>query len=246
MRRLRYALACARLAAVSVGLAACGGSEQPPAAPGILKGERRDTRIVHEPCDAETGDAEPQDVNGDGRADITIVRSGGTELCRFLDLNFDGVVDVWVYKDPSGAVRRRESDFDRDGVVDEIALLRSGQLMEKHRATSLSGALDTWNYFEGGRLVRTVRDSDGDSVIDQWWEYDANKPDCPLVHSDVDHDGLPDPGASVDLCSAEGLAPQSDEEPADDSESRIPEPDRAPVEIDPETGKPKEAEDADP
>ncbi|HYJ10175.1 MAG TPA: hypothetical protein VEX18_14230, partial [Polyangiaceae bacterium] len=34
----------------------------------------RDTKIVHEECDLASGSAEKLDANGDGKADVTLVR----------------------------------------------------------------------------------------------------------------------------------------------------------------------------
>ena len=156
---------------------------------------------MHEDCPIEGSDAEGQDVNGDGKPDRTVVRVGGLERCRGVDLNFDGAIDAWVYLEPDGKVRRRESDYDRDGRVDEIALYQHGALVERQRATSLLGKLDTWQFYEGEKVLRAERDSNGDDVIDQWWEYPAGRSaDCPVIHSDVDGDGRPDPGATVDVC----------------------------------------------
>jgi hypothetical protein len=187
----------------------------PPQTPYPAAGELRDTAIVHEPCEVDGPNALGEDVNGDARPDLRVVKRGEQELCRAADLNFDGKVDVWTYRDPSGAIRRRESDFDRDGRTDEIALYRAGELMERHRATTLRGRLDTWQYYTGGKLVRAVRDSNGDSMIDEWWEYSNRaRPECPLVHSDADHDGRPDPGSTVNLCAdeLEGSKPKPEED----------------------------------
>lgn len=167
---------------------------------------RRDTRIVHEPCDTDGPTAELRDVDGDGRSDLRIAFRGKQELCRSVDLNHDGRVDSWVYRAPDGSVRRRESDYDRDGRIDEIVMYSGGTLTAKQVATNLAGRLDTWQYYEGGRLIRAERDSDGDSFIDQWWEYPRTPlSDCAVVHSDVDGDGRPDPGATVDLCEDEPM-----------------------------------------
>lgn len=118
-----------------------------------------------------------------------------------MDFNFDGAVDAWVYLDEVGQLRRREYDYDRDGSVDEVSLYRAGVLVEQQRATSRPGKLDTWHYFSAGQLARSERDSNGDDYIDQWWEYpDRRAADCPVIHSDVDGDGQPDPGATVDIC----------------------------------------------
>jgi hypothetical protein len=192
------------LAALALGLsaAACGASGKTaggPSQPGEVT--RRDIRVTHQDCAVDSGGAEKVNVGGDTRPDIVIVRSGGREVCRSIDLNFDGAVDSWVYRDGSGNVSRRENDYDRDGRIDEIAIYQGGVLIEKDRATTLVGRLDTWHFYQAGKLARTERDSDGDALIDQWWEYP--KPDqleCPLIHSDVDGDGHPDPGATVNVC----------------------------------------------
>jgi hypothetical protein len=170
---------------------------------------RRDIRVSHQECAVDGSGAEKVNVGGDPRPDIVIVRSGSREVCRSIDLNFDGAVDSWVYRDSAGAVSRRENDYDRDGRIDEIAIYQNGVLTEKDRATTLVGRLDTWHFYQAGKLARTERDSDGDALIDQWWEYP--KPDqleCPLIHSDVDGDGRPDPGATVNVCGeASGYVP---------------------------------------
>ncbi|MBX3182079.1 MAG: hypothetical protein KIT72_10515 [Polyangiaceae bacterium] len=193
----------ASLMALACGLTALGCSASVSSAHSV-DGEgvtRRDTTITHEPCDVQSSSARGTDVNGDGTPDLIQVFDGARELCRSVDLNFDARVDTWVYFDASGQVRRRESDYDRDGRIDEIALYQAGVLTEQHRATTLGGRLDTWHFFQGGKLSRTERDSDGDGVIDQWWEYpDPEREECPRIHSDVDGDGRPDPGATVDVC----------------------------------------------
>lgn len=166
---------------------------------------RRDTRVIHEDCDIDGGSTEKLDANNDGKPDVSLVRSGGREVCRAVDLNFDGKIDAWTYFEPNGQVRRRERDYDRDGRVEEISIYQGGVLVEQHRATTLSHRLDTWHYYKAGELARTERDSDGDEVVDQWWEYRTKQ--CPMIHSDVDGDGRPDPGATVDYCKVTGYVP---------------------------------------
>ncbi len=141
----------------------------------------------------------------------------GKVVCQWLDLNFDRVVDVWVYHSEDGSVRRRETDFDRDGRIDEIATWSGGKLVSRERATTLAGRLDTWLFFKGGSLERGERDANGDGVVDQWWEYpDAAHPDCAVVHSDTDGDGRPDPGTTVDICGSEGASRKQDVDDGDD------------------------------
>jgi hypothetical protein len=188
----------------TAGLLACSVfSSAGPKAARRAHAEPRDTQLVHEDCPITAASTVSEDINGDGKPDRhTVAAAGGKGgLCRALDFNFDGVIDAWVYLDAAGRVRRRENDYDRDGNVDEVSLYRAGVLVEQQRATARAGKLDTWHYFEAGKLARTERDSNGDDYIDQWWEYPAQRaPECPLIHSDVDGDGRPDPGATVDIC----------------------------------------------
>jgi hypothetical protein len=166
----------------------------------------KDTEIVHEECDVTSDRSERLDANGDGKADVTIVKIGNRELCRALDLNFDGIADTWIYLAENGLdVRRRERDYDRDGRIDEIGLFEKGALVEKQLATLMTNKLDTWEHYHEGRLANTERDSDGDSLVDQWWDY--RKPGCPLIHADANRDGRPDPEISVDYCKETGYVP---------------------------------------
>jgi hypothetical protein len=167
----------------------------------------RETRLTHEDCPVSGAGAGAEDVNGDGRPDRRTHSEGARLQCAALDFNFDGVVDAWVYLDDAGKVRRRENDYDQDGNADEIALYHAGVLAEQQRSTVQTGKLDTWHYFSGGKLSRSERDANGDDYIDQWWEYpESRSRDCPLIHSDVDGDGRPDPGATVDVCGGGGAA----------------------------------------
>jgi hypothetical protein len=165
----------------------------------------RETKIVLEKCDVTSESAERFDANGDGRPEIVKVKSGAREVCRTVDLNFDGKIDRTTFFDEGGKIRRVESDFDRDGRIDELAIFDKGQLKEKHRATTMDGKLDTWEFYENGRQARTERDENGDGFIDQWWEYPSRG--CPLIHMDTDGDGRPDPGSSIDYCKETGYTP---------------------------------------
>lgn len=163
---------------------------------------KKETAIELEGCKTDTAEAEKLDANGDGKPEIVRVLKMGREVCRTVDLNFDGRVDRTTYFADNGSIRRIESDFDRDGVVDEIAIFEGGQPKETQSATTLDGKIDTWDYFKLGEITRTERDRNGDGIVDQWWEY--KKKGCPIIHIDRDGDGRPDPGASIDYCVATG------------------------------------------
>ncbi len=201
----------------------CNGTR--PGANSAAGAIARDTKVIHQACDTGSSGAEKIDANGDGKVDITIVRDNGREQCRAVDLNFDGVIDAYTYFDGSGQVVRRENDYDKDGSIDEVSTFKAGQITEKDQSTSLAKRLDTWDFYQAGALVRTERDSNGDGVIDQWWEYP--KAGCPLIHADVNNDGRPDPGATIDYCKETGYVPpdRSDRAPASptfDSKTTIP------------------------
>lgn len=175
----------------------CKGSASPET-PGALK--TRDTVVSHESCALDSESAERIDVNADGSSDLTIVRIDGREICRGSDLNFDGKIDAWAYLDAAGRPTRRERDFDWDGHLDEIAIYQNGQLVEVRRSMQVPGRIDTWHYYQGGVRTRSERDSNGDSIVDQWWTHDPSRPECPTVHSDTTGEGAPTKGATVNLC----------------------------------------------
>lgn len=185
----------------TIGLMGCGGGL---ASENALHGfgSIRDTEIRHEACATDGSSAQGVDANGDSKPDLIRVVDGSAERCRAVDLNFDGVVDTYVYFDETGKERRRESDFDRDGVPDEIAHLQAGVVTRKDRETNFDKKLDTWDFFAAGGISRRERDADGDGIVDQWWQFpDPANSKCATVASDRNADGRPDPDTVVDLCA---------------------------------------------
>jgi hypothetical protein len=183
----------------------CGCAPKPPPAAPVAQGPKRSTEMTLEAC--EGGAEVLHDADGDGTPEIRAHMEAGRETCRIVDLNGDGSVETTVFFDNAGGLRRVQSDFDRDRRVDEVAFYQNGVIHERWRAAQLTGRVDTWEYYENGRIVRTERDQNGDSITDQWWEYPH--PECPLIHSDADGDGRPDPQTTVDYCKATGFVPPS-------------------------------------
>jgi hypothetical protein len=198
----------------AVWVAGCAGSgaatSDPNAAPPVT---RRYTLVTHESCNLTGDEVVREDANGDGKPDVMTVYEGGTKVCQWLDFNFDGVCDTWLYFTPKGQVRRREVDYDRDGRIDETTNFAGTRIQDRQRVTTLVGKIDTWQYFENGQLTRAERDTNGDGIVDQWWEYPKRNQAaaCPLIHSDMDGDGRPDPGATIDLCAKDQDKSERDE-----------------------------------
>ena len=195
------------------GLVFCSGCN-----PAGRRGDRAQAKVdrapptaAHEPCPLESA-TERFDADGDGRAEIATVREGGRPICQAIDLNRDGVADLWTYYDEQGRMRRREYAYGRDSAITEVRLYRAGALTEIRQATTLAGHIDTWHYVAGTRISRSERDADGDGRIDEWWEYpDPARPDCPTMYGDANGDGRRDGKAGVDLC-ATGYVPPAREE----------------------------------
>lgn len=190
--------------AIGIGLglvfAGCAGNGEAKDPSRAL--EPRDTSLEHEPCDLDASGAKSFDADGDGRPELVQVMDGGRELCRAVDFNRDGVIDVFVYFDERGQQRRRESGFDRDTLPDEVSVYENGTLVRKERETNNDRKIDTWDYYENGLLVREERDSTGDGFVDQWWAF--NRPDdtsCAVVTTDGDGDGKPDASSALDICA---------------------------------------------
>lgn len=188
------------LAAVLCAVFACSQSASVGSgAPAKDAADQRTTELKHEPCEIDHKESGRVDVNNDGRSEISHVSKGGREACRAVDLNFDGRIDSYVYFDKTGQIRRRESDFDRDGVLDEIATYENGKTVRKERETNLDQKIDTWDFYQNEMIVRRERDSNADGRVDQWWTFpDPNHLECPVVESDTDGDGRPD--TRMDVC----------------------------------------------
>lgn len=207
-RSVRGFAATASFCGMTLLIAACSKSISVGGARSADGSEpNRPLKVEHEACDTSKP-SKSEDSNGDGRADIITVSSGGREACKALDLNFDGKIDRFVYFDGSGSVRRIENDFDRDGRMDEVQHFRGGEIFRKDREMNLDGKFDTWDYYEGGKLARRERDSDADGKVDQWWTFpEPGNQACPVVAVDRDGDGQPDVGSEIDICKPQGDEP---------------------------------------
>jgi hypothetical protein len=119
----------------------------------------------------------------DGKPDIwkfyAAVMEAGTKLevlvCKQIDINHDGKVDVVTYYDKEGRVAKEEIDLDFDGKFDETVFYEVGKVVRKEYDRNGDGKIDTWAYFENEKLARIERDSKFRGKIDVWEYYEAGR-----------------------------------------------------------------------
>lgn len=181
----------------------CGGGDAAVAKAKLPDGVRSQA-IEHESCDESGHKTETVDVDNDGRPDIRRVYDGAQEVCRISDLNRDGKPDLYEYYDKAGQLRRREADYDDNGLVNAIELYEGGKLVRAELDTTNQGRIDTWDTFDPstGKRTKRERDTTGDGRVDQWWAYNG---DQVTIAMDKNGDGLPEPDAVITL-NASGVA----------------------------------------
>lgn len=175
----------------------CGGGDSGVANAKLPDGVRSKT-IEHESCNESGHKVETVDVNNDGKPDIRRVYDGAQEICRISDLNRDGKPDMFEYYDKTGQLRRREADYDDNGIVNAIEIYEGGRLVRAELDTTNLGRIDTWDTFDpsSGKRTKRERDATGDGRVDQWWTYNG---DQVTIAMDKNGDGLPDPDAVITL-----------------------------------------------
>jgi hypothetical protein len=200
-----------KVGALALGLAGaglfasvgCGGDAASGVANAKLPEGVRSEVIEHEACDESGNKVELLDANNDGKPDIKRVLKNGREICRITDLNHDGKPDMFEYYDATGQLRRRESDYDDNNIVNAIEHFENGKLVRRELDTTNQGRIDTWDTFDPatGKRTKRERDSNGDGRIDQWWTYDASG--GVTIAIDRNGDGQPDPDSNI-LLGANG------------------------------------------
>jgi hypothetical protein len=185
---------------LAIGLGCGSGTNESGVAEAKLPQGSHSEAVEHEACNESGNRVVVLDANGDGKPDIKRVYDKGTgkETCRISDLNHDGKPDLFEYFDSNGDVRRREADYDDNGVIDAIEYYEHGKLVRREYDTTGQHRIDTWDYFDpgSGKRTRRERDSTGDGRVDQWWTYDGDKV---TIAYDRNGDGKPDPGDVIVL-----------------------------------------------
>ncbi len=205
-----------KVSAVALGLAGagvlaavgCGGGESSGVSDAKLPNGSRSQVIEHEACNESGNKVELLDANNDGKPDIRRVYASGHEICRITDLNHDGKPDMFEYYDKAGQLRRREADYDDNGIVNSIEHYENGRMVRRELDTTNRGRIDTWDFFDAttGARSKRERDTTGHGRVDQWWTYDGDRV---TIAMDRNGDGQPDPESQITL-GANGQAVSGD------------------------------------
>ncbi len=136
---------------------------------------------------------QPVDVDGDQKADVYNYyrqrsKDGRVLVCKEVDLNLDGKIDVRAWFDDSGNLQREEMDGDFDDQVDWIDHYAGGQRVLSEIDTGYNGSMDLFKYYEHGKLRRKERDSEGDGRVD-YWEFLDESGAVISFGRDLDGDG---------------------------------------------------------
>ncbi len=209
-RHLKYGLrslgVCALVAPLmSLGAGACSsptaksGGENGAGAP---IGEIRDTSITHEDCPTagkQVKTSKPQSSFSSNKSYVSHVFDNGREVCSFADLDGDGIVDLWTFFGPDGKIRRREASYGVTKGIDEIAVYKDGEVDLVLRETNFDGKIDTWDYYEAGKLARRERDKSGAGRVEEWWTFEPPGSDNATIIPADPRTGKPDPSQTIKL-----------------------------------------------
>jgi hypothetical protein len=168
-----------------LALAACGPTRHRGTANGKTAADDAADAVTYDRgrCAAKDHRVVRLTTRDDGKPDIwkfyAAVVEAGTRLevlvCKQIDINHDGKVDVVTYYDKEGRVAKEEIDLDFDGKFDETVYYEVGKVVRKEYDRNGDGKTDTWAYFENEKLVRIERDSKFRGKIDTWEYYEAGR-----------------------------------------------------------------------
>jgi uncharacterized membrane protein len=99
-------------------------------------------------------------------------------VCKQVDLNHDGKLDLVTYYDDTGnTIEMEEADLDLDGKFDTVYYYANGKKVREENDMNFDSRPDVWKYFEDEKLVRIERDTNNDGKVDEWQYYEGGKLD---------------------------------------------------------------------
>jgi hypothetical protein len=173
------------LLALVLALAACGPARNKDTKTAKTAADESGDTVAYDRsrCAAKDHRVVRLTTREDGKPDIwkfyATVIEAGTKLdvlvCKQIDINHDGKVDVVTYYDKEGRVGKEEIDLDFDGKFDETVYYEVGKVVRKEYDRSGDGKIDTWAFYENEKLVRIERDSKFRGKVDVWEYYEAGR-----------------------------------------------------------------------
>jgi hypothetical protein len=196
------------------GLIACSSST-PVARRLSLRSPRaltsRETRDDRRRCDASGAgrSSSEYDTNSDGIPDVRkvfqVVGEGQEArpvlVCREVDLNHDGMKDVFRFYNDQGRTLREEADRDFDGRIDVITYFDNGEVVRREFDLNRDGMVDQRMYYRENRPYRAERELQNDNTPDfrpDYWEFYDARGHVVRIGTDYDHDGRADRWDRVD------------------------------------------------
>lgn len=108
------------------------------------------------------------DTNLDGQMDVVrVFNDKGDAISEQADTDYDGQIDTWV-QFARGRVSMLQRDTNGDGKPDETRYYLDGKLSRVQRDTNYDGKPDVWEIYSGGVLERMGLDLDFDGHVDRW------------------------------------------------------------------------------
>ncbi|MEI8259146.1 MAG: hypothetical protein WCJ30_26050 [Deltaproteobacteria bacterium] len=119
-------------------------------------------------CDATLPrrNASEYDTNGDGVTDVRKVYQMVGEgadvrsvlVCREVDLNHDGIKDMFRFYNEEGRTLREEEDRDFDGRIDVISFFENGEVVRREMDTNADGQVDMRLFYRDHHPYRAERE----------------------------------------------------------------------------------------
>lgn len=166
------------------------------------------------------------DTNQDNKPDVWKFYAEGGEsqqlVCKQVDLNLDGKVDLVDHYATDRKVEMSEFDLDFDSRFDQTVFYKDGRKVRLERDMDFDGRPDYVEFYENGRIARVERDGNNDGRVDEWQYFDNGKLD--RIGYDTKGDGKADKwdrapeetqaAATEDPAASQPPAPAGTEPPA--------------------------------